>query len=117
MAATLEPITRVEQFLNDIIEQGGGGGGGSGGASALIVHMDETNVLDKTWQEIHDAAPLVWYKREFEVNEVNYLTYCIIADCNYEPGYGYVSTFYDLLGKRSYDFLAETANAYPTKQD
>lgn len=33
-------------------------GGGSGGG-ALVVH-DVDGTLDKTWQEIHDSAPLVW---------------------------------------------------------
>lgn len=37
---------------------GGNGGGGSGGG-VLVVH-DMNGTLDKTWQEIHDSAPLVW---------------------------------------------------------
>ena len=107
--ATLEPVTRIEQFLSDIIDQGGGGGG-SGGASALIVHMDEqTNTLDKTWQEIHDAAPLVW----FENIEGNYSP---LVSCFVVPD-GYICGYYDIVGSRPYDFLAETPNAYPTKQD
>lgn len=33
-------------------EEGGGGGGG-----VMVVHLNsDTGVLDKTWQEIHDAA-------------------------------------------------------------
>lgn len=53
MSSTLEPITRVEQFLSDIIDQGGGGGG-SGGGGVLIVN-DVNGTLDKTWQEIQTA--------------------------------------------------------------
>lgn len=34
-----------------------GSGGGSSGGGVLVVHMDsDTGTLDKTWQEIHDAA-------------------------------------------------------------
>lgn len=51
--ATLEPITRIEQFLNDIIEQGGGGGGSGGGV--VFTAQDANGVLDKTWREIRTA--------------------------------------------------------------
>lgn len=60
MSSTLEPITRVEQFLSDIIEQGGGGGGGSGGGM-LVVNVDEqTGVCDKTFSEIVNAFGVVF---------------------------------------------------------
>lgn len=109
MASTLEPITRVEQFLSDIIDQGGGGGG-SGGASALIVHMDEqTNTLDKTWQEIHDAAPLVWYEEGEGV-------YDQLSGCVFYPDSGYLCTFFGPIASRLRDFMAEAPNAYPIKQ-
>lgn len=62
MAATLEPITRVEQFLNDIIEQGGGGGGSGGGsnvflanASVQVENGQPTATCDKTFAEIKAA--------------------------------------------------------------
>ena len=33
-----------------------GGGGGSSGGGVLVAHIDNnTGVIDKTWQEIHDA--------------------------------------------------------------
>ena len=54
MSSTLEPITRVEQFLSDIIEQGGGGGGGSGGGIVFVAE-DAAGVLNKTWSEIRTA--------------------------------------------------------------
>lgn len=42
------------------MEQGiANAGGGGGGGGALVVH-DVDGTLDKTWQEIHDAMPLVW---------------------------------------------------------
>lgn len=34
---------------------GGGGGGGSSGGGVLVVHVDENEVLDKTWQEIKES--------------------------------------------------------------
>ena len=36
---------------------GGGGGGGGSDSGVLLGNMNnDTNALDKTWQEIHDAA-------------------------------------------------------------
>lgn len=61
MSSTLEPITRIEQFLSDIIEQGGGGGSGGGGnvllvnASVQIEDGQPTATCDKTFAEINAA--------------------------------------------------------------
>lgn len=41
-------------ITDGVLSVSGGGGGG-----ALVV-TDTGGTLDKTWQEIHDAAPLVW---------------------------------------------------------
>lgn len=38
-----------------LIKAFGGSGGGSSGGGVLVVHY-ENGVLDKTWQEIHDAV-------------------------------------------------------------
>lgn len=115
MAATLEPITRVEQFLNDIIEQGGGGGGGSGGSGVLIVNVveDPTEHLDKTWQEIYDAVKSgtpVFIKTLYEasdemtvqLNLINYVSFW--EDDN--PPYK-VQTDGDT-------YTCSTANGYPS---
>lgn len=81
-----------------------------GGSGALIVHMDEqTNALDKTWQEIHDAAPLVWYEESEGV-------YDQLNGCAFYPDYGYVCAFFSPIASRFHDFMAEAPNAYPTKQ-
>ena len=48
---TPTPVTREEVFLDEIAK----GGGGSSGGGVLVVHQDADGVLDKTWQEIHDA--------------------------------------------------------------
>ena len=54
--ATLEPITRVEQFLSDIIDQGGGGGGSGGGVLVNATANQTGNlVLDKTAGELWAA--------------------------------------------------------------
>lgn len=52
---TPTPITREETFLQAIIDNGSGGGGGTGGG-VLVCNVDNEDALDKTWQEIHDAA-------------------------------------------------------------
>lgn len=59
--ATLKPITRIEQFLSDIIDNGGGGGGGSGG-NVLVVNVTVENTsdgatatFDKTFEELKSA--------------------------------------------------------------
>lgn len=49
MADTGKTIALIKALSN--------GGGGSGGG--VLVH-DVDGTLDKTWQEIHDSAPLVW---------------------------------------------------------
>ena len=56
-----DPITREETYLHQIAMNGGSGGGGGGGGGVFLVNMtfDEatnTETLDKTWQEIYDAA-------------------------------------------------------------
>lgn len=59
---TLEPITRTEQFLADIIEQGGGGGGSGSGGNVLVVNVTVTNTsdgatatFDKSFAELKSA--------------------------------------------------------------
>ena len=51
---TLTPKNRCEAWMKEIIDASGGGGGGTGGG-VLIVHLMQTNALDKTWAEINDA--------------------------------------------------------------
>ena len=42
-----------------LIKAIGGGSGGGGGGGALVVTWKNDDSLDKTWQEIYDAAPFV----------------------------------------------------------
>lgn len=56
---TLEAAQYANELLETIAESGGGGGGGSTDGGVLIVHAtmeDDVATLDKTWQEIYDAA-------------------------------------------------------------
>lgn len=62
--STLEPITRIEQFLADIIEQGGSGGGSGGGVLVNATADQNGNlVLDKTagelWADLLTGASVV----------------------------------------------------------
>lgn len=53
---TLEPNERREYWYKEIVDAiGSGGGGGGTGGGVLIVHLMQTNALDKTWAEINDA--------------------------------------------------------------
>ena len=50
-----QPAWRYEEYLAAIANDIQNGGGSSGGG-VLVVHQDADGVLDKTWQEIHDAC-------------------------------------------------------------
>ena len=39
-----------------LIKAFGGSGGGSSGGGVLVVHVSSEGVMDKTWQQIHDAV-------------------------------------------------------------
>ena len=52
------PYTRQEMYLDAIARNGGGGGGSGGGVLVVNSVYDEstdTETLNQTWQEIHDA--------------------------------------------------------------
>lgn len=52
-----QPAWRYEEYLAAIANAIQNGGGGSSGGGVLMVHPDDdTEALDKTWQEIHDAG-------------------------------------------------------------
>ena len=82
------------------------------GGGAFIVHEDNnTGVLDKTWQEIYDAAlimPVISIMVDEKENSVgvghNNLAYI-------SNGKGYVVRFFSEGGGGSY--VADDANSYP----
>lgn len=78
---------------------------GIANAGALIVH-DNNGTLDKTWQEIHDAAPLVWL-----FDDGNFAPLSSIVSPPAGPDY-YVG-FYDTMGSVAYEYTASSADSYP----
>ena len=88
----------------------GGGGGGGGG---LIVNSDETGTLDKTWQEIHDAAGegvVMLIERNIEGNvETSMTVYYLVMAGNILGEY--VTAF--VSGEELRNFVASSADGYP----
>lgn len=84
------------------MEQGIAGAGG--GASVLIVH-DNEDTLDKTWQEMHDAAPLVCLE-----NEGAYSPLCLAGE--HEGVYG-IAFFDYQTGQESNPYVTDSASGYP----
>lgn len=114
---TPEPITRTEQFLQAIIDNGGGGGGGGTGGGVLVVGVDmQTMSLDKTWKEINDAPfavvhlPNSQYELSFAFvymtakNPITGEGTVLIANGSAESE---AITFYNLV------FIAATEDDYP----
>lgn len=50
------------------------------GAGPLIIHVNDQGVFDKTWQEIHDCAPLVWVEGSVSGNPAYLPLYMIGTD-------------------------------------
>ena len=103
MESTLEPVTRIEQFLSDIIDQGGGGGG-SGGGGVLIVN-DVNGTLDKTWQEINDAVFSVLKEPS------GILMFCAGA-LVYDGEY--IAPYFNPINSSVLDWTASSASGYPS---
>ena len=107
MAIPNTPLTRIEQYLDAIANNGSPSPSGGG---VLVVHMDsDTGALDKTWQEIHDA--------NFAVLVFNAETSILCATCVEIASSGYGVDFYmpphtggtgELL-----PFVATSADGYP----
>lgn len=110
----LKPVTRTEMFLDQIAKNtAGGGGGGGSGSGILVVHRDESDILDKTWQEIVDAGVSVLipsYQDEGDVLVVNYIALAYIEDGKY-------GVVYSLPGGSSNLYLTDSANGYPKMPD
>lgn len=74
---TLTPKNRPEAWMKEIIDASGGGGGGTG---VLVATMDENGVLDKTWQEIHDAPFTVTYVDRYSLRAFGFVSYTNISN-------------------------------------
>lgn len=86
-----------------------GGGGGTGGA--LILHADNSNVLDKTWKEIYDAAQessVIWADGTVAETDLNPL-----RAIGQDIGSGtYMLMFHD-LNNEIVVFATDSENGYP----
>lgn len=82
---------------------------GIANAGALVCTADQNGVLDHTWQEIHDAAPLVWCGQDDE--------YYLFVSA-YEDEGDYVAVFIELTptGNFGHVFIASSADGYPVHQ-
>lgn len=84
-----------------------GNGGGGGGASALVVTEEEVGgvwQLDKTWQEINDAAPLVW------LSSGEFLPLQIVQ----EDSGDYSVKFFSSQSSEYFLYVASSADGYPS---
>lgn len=79
---------------------------GIANAGAMIAH-DNSDTLDKTWQEVHDAAPLVWL-----YNGENYAP--LVSEAT--DGNTYFMMFFNVASNVTYVYLASSADEYPVLQ-
>lgn len=97
----------VTAALLNKMEQGISGGG------ALFVHLDfDYGTLDKTWQEIHDAAEII--PVALAINDDPYIDVYYLTNVSY-PNNEYTCTFSKttLSGAVDITFTAETSSSYP----
>lgn len=91
------------------LEQGVANSGG-----VLVVGVNsETGVLDKTWQEIHDAAATgcVLLVNDMGEELINYPLVNVWQDSSEEHIYG--ASFFYYAGSNLIDFATDSADGYP----
>lgn len=88
------------------VEAGGGSGGG------VLVVTDTGGTLDKTWQEIYDAAPTVIFglTRNDGKKVVSYLENVYESDGSYIVSVGVIGG----TKVQDFQFFASSASGYPT---
>lgn len=81
---------------------------GIANAGVLVVH-DVEGTLDHTWQEIHDAAPLVWIEDNGGYAPIG---------AAFEDEGDYIVTFIEPQpsGNIITEYMASSADGYPVKQ-
>lgn len=89
----------------------GGGGGGSSGGGVLVVHEDENRTLDKTWQEINDAALSVLVAIDSETGAKAY--YCV-QSTTHDSGSG---TYFVNYGEDGGIYTTSSQTGYPIWHD
>lgn len=81
---------------------------GIANAGALVCTMDENNTLDHTWQEIHDAAPLVY---------VFYNAYAWLLSCSqFDDKYEAIFCSESSGSLITITFVATSADGYPVME-
>ena len=96
-----------------LIKALGGSGGGGGGGGALVVKWKDDDSLDKTWQEIYDAAPLVVLYYE----DVDILGVYHLVEIDNQPNINrYAVSFIGATdGETLYrTFVSSSTGGYPT---
>ena len=112
---TLEPNKRREYWYKEIVDAIGSGGGGGTGGGVLVVNLDpQTNALDKTWNEINNAAFAIIKYIDPNTEATIYYNIATIVNSN---GRYVVGLFeYDgeaQLDKATTDEVAQTKWLYP----
>lgn len=89
----------------------GGGGGGSSGGGVLVVHADESGVLDKTYAEIKSASNngVVILNQSGEIYYLNYIGYDSMSEA-------YTVSFFGSDSAFAY-FEAAAEDGYPVRAD
>lgn len=102
----------------DIVEKAEAPSGGSGGGALVVnaVYDEDTGVttLDKTWKEIHDAAPAVWL-----LSEQGYLPLIYAGVVDAETGV-YGCDYNNYIGnpvEPIWSFIANSEDGYPTDEE
>lgn len=89
------------------------GGGGTGGGALIVTVNNDTGALDKTWQEIHDAAltsPVLLVDVNGDIVQIAYFDGTGIGEA------GYAVTFVSLGTGAKLNAAASTKTSYPVMQ-
>ncbi len=86
------------------IEQGIAAGGG-----VLVVHTNDEGVLDKTWQEIHDADVCFLSTSNESIKQFAYIVMIRQGDDN-----TYIVYFFSPNGDNPITFISSSPDDYPT---
>lgn len=92
-----EPVTRIEKYLYKIAQNSGVG--------PLVVH-DVNGTLDKTWQEIHDAFPMV--RVEYDGGASTSVASIVEGDESY--------TVFAWDGNAKVEYVSDSASDYPATE-
>lgn len=99
-------------LLQSLLFSGGGSGGGGGGGGGMLkitgTIVDDLPVINKTWQEIHDAEGAYLYSSGDGFQRFWYLAECFVDNGAYRVGFFNPSNLDSL-----FYFAASSANDIP----